>query len=85
MGLVFWMLVFIGLLVVWYLESERHLKAVERKGIDRMADESRMKQTYLMKFERRQQKPSRSARWTIKNPTAGKAVGNAEGIGQMTR
>ena len=60
---------FIGMLLIqWYLDSKRHRAAVERREIDRMADESRRKQTAMMKLEQRKPKANRSARWATKSP-----------------
>jgi hypothetical protein len=60
---------FIGMLLIqWYLDSKRHRAAVERREIDRMADESRRQRPELMKLEKRREAPSRSARWATKSP-----------------
>ena len=66
--MIVWALAFAGLLLVCHLESEKHLKAVQRREIDQMADDSRRKQTYMAKLEQRKPKPSRSARWATKSP-----------------
>lgn len=60
---------FIGMLLIQgYLDSKRHQRAVERREIDRMADESRRQRPELMKLEKRREAPSRSARWATKSP-----------------
>lgn len=56
------------MLLCWYLESEKHMKAVARREIDQMADDSRWKQTYMAKLEQQKPKRSRAARWTQKTP-----------------
>ena len=60
---------FIGMLLIQgYLDSKRHRAAVERREIDRMADNSRRNRPELMKLEKRREAPSRSARWATKSP-----------------
>lgn len=66
--MIVWGLAFLGLLWCWYMESEAHQRAVERKEIDQMADDSRRKQTCMAKLEQRKPKPSRAARWATKSP-----------------
>ena len=66
--MIVWVAAFAGLIWCWYMESEKHKKAVERREIDQMADESRRKQTAMMKLEQRKPKASRSARWATKSP-----------------
>lgn len=66
--MIVWVAAFAGLIWVMYMESGKHLKAVQRREIDQMADESRRKQTYMAKLEQRKPKPSRAARWATKSP-----------------
>ena len=66
--MIVWVAAFAGLIWVMYMESEKHKKAVERREIDQMADDSRRKQTYMAKLEQRKPKRSRAARWTQKTP-----------------
>ena len=66
--MIVWGLALLGLLLCWYMEGEKHKKAVERREIDRMADESRRNRPELMKLEKRREAPSRSARWATKSP-----------------
>ena len=66
--MIVWVLAFVGLLWGVYMESETHAKREERREIDQMADESRRKQTAMMKLEQRKPKANRSARWVQKSP-----------------
>ncbi len=66
--MIVWVAAFAGLIWVMYMESETHAKREERREIDQMADESRRKQTAMMKLEQRKPKASRSARWATKSP-----------------
>ena len=66
--MIVWVAAFAGLIWCWYMESEKHQRAVERREIDQMADDSRRKQTYMAKLEQRKPKPSRSSRWATKSP-----------------
>ena len=66
--MIVWVAAFAGLIWCWYMESEAHQRAVERWEIDQMADESRRKQTAMMKLEQRKPKANRSARWATKSP-----------------
>lgn len=66
--MIVWVAAFAGLLWCWYMESGMHQKAVARREIDRMADESRRQRPELMKLEKRREAPSRSARWVTKSP-----------------
>ena len=66
--MIVWAVAFAGLIWCWYMESERHRAAVERRQLARMAYESREKDTEMMRLERRKEKISRAARWTQKTP-----------------
>ena len=66
--MIVWVAAFAGLIWVMYMESGKHLKAVQRREIDQMADESRRQRPELMKLEKRREAPSRSARWATKSP-----------------
>lgn len=66
--MIVWGLALLGLLWCWYMESEAHQRAVERKEIDQMADDSRRKQTAMVKLEQRKPQANRSARWVQKSP-----------------
>ena len=66
--MIVWVAAFAGLLWCLYMESGMHKKAVARREIDQMADDSRRKQTCMAKLEQRKPKPSRSARWATKSP-----------------
>ncbi len=66
--MIVWVAAFAGLIWCMYMESEKHHRAVERREIDRMADESRRNRPELMKLEKRRVAPSRSARWATKSP-----------------
>jgi hypothetical protein len=66
--MIVWVAAFAGLIWCWYMESEKHQRAVERREIDRMADDSRRNRPELRRLEKRRVTPSRSARWATKSP-----------------
>ena len=66
--MIVWVAAFAGMFWIMYMESGKHLKAVQRREIDQMADESRRQRPELMKLEKRREAPSRSARWATKSP-----------------
>lgn len=66
--MIVWGLAFAGLFWVMYMESDKHMKAVQRREIDQMADDSRRKQTAMVKLEQRKPQTNRSARWVQKSP-----------------